>query len=412
MLSIVMAYLSHETWHAEGILVVGDLPLTFEARGATAHFGNRALKLARLKMGWTGPVKSLEVLIPGAGGGVGRLVVPFDKLAEYNQLDARDTALLQEIAKAAALKAPEPMQLRRIRIEVDEKHGLTDAIRAEAAQEIKADKMDRFQVRLSFIAQLTRECGVRLGDRFMASANTERLIELIHEKQLADARIDVNELTRRVVEITGQAVNISPDEIEQRLEQLAELLTPFGKAGQPYASRKDGFLSRARHELAKLLRDLAAARSTIRPEAVEAVDKALPNVKQALDFVDGKLAAVDAQLKDLSRALMEWQTTVMLVHESRRCVAGGLDGWRQMAEAFDEGATMVRQIGDSEPIERNIAWIEQNIPVIPLREIDPEAGLMSMDDGAMAMNQQVKEIHGWKTGELDRVMAQRLGVKR
>lgn len=391
--------------------MIGDLPLTFEARGAMAHFANRALKLARLRMGWTGPTRSIEVLLPSAGGGPGRLVVPLTKLAAFNQLDARDTALLEAVAKASTTKAPEPMQMRRLRIEVDEVHGLTDAHKEEAANEIKSDKMDRFQVRLSLIAQLTRECGVRLGDRFMAAANTDRLIELIHEKQLAEARIDVDELMRRVMEITGTAIHVSPSEIERRLEQLAELMTPFGKAGLPYARRKDGFLTRQRHQLAKLVNGLVAARSEIRPEAVEAVDKALPNVKQALGFVDDRLAATDALLADLSRALMEWQTTVMQVHESRRCVAGGLDGWSQMAEAFDEGETMARKISDTEPLEKNILWIEENMPILPLREVDPDAGLMSMDDGSLAINQQVKEIHGWKDGELDKVMAQRLGVK-
>ena len=51
------------------------------------------------------------------------------------------------------------------------------------------------------------------------------------------------------------------------------------------------------------------------------------------------------------------------------------------------------------------------MPILPLREVDPTAGLMSTDDSALAMNQQVKEIHGWKDGELDKVMAQRMGVK-
>lgn len=391
--------------------MIGDLPLTFEARGAIAHFGNRALKLARLKIGWTGPTKSVEVSIPSAGGAAGRLVIPLAKLAEFTPFDARDSALLEAIVKAVALKTPEPMQLRRVRIEVDEKHGLTDAIRAEAASEVKSDKADRFQVRLSFIAQLTRECGVRLSDRFIASANTERLIDLIHETQLAEARIDVNDLIRRVVEITSKAVNISPAEIQRRLEQLADLLTPFGKVGLPYTHRQDGFLIRERNQLAKLLGDLTAARSEIRTEAVEAVDKALPNVKQALAFVDERLLGVDTQLKDLSRALMEWQITVIQVHECRRSVAGGLDGWRQMAEAFVEGETMARKIDNPEPIERNIIWIEQNMPILPLREVNPTAGLMSTDDSALAMNRQVKEIHGWKDGELDKVMANRLGVK-
>lgn len=391
--------------------MIGDLPVTFEARGTIAHFGNRALKLARLRSGWTGPTKAIEVLVPSAGGARGRLVVPLAKLAEFSQLDERDTVLLGEINKAVALKTPEPMQLRRVRIEVDEKHGTTEAIRAEAASEAKADKTDRFQVRLSLIAQLTRECGVRLGDRFMASANTERLIDLIHDTRQIDARIDVDELTRRVVEITGNAVNIAPAEIQRRLEQLADLLTPFGKVGLPFARKPDGFLIRARHQLVGLIDGLVAARPKIRSEAVESIDKALPNVKLTLAYVDEKFAAVETQLTDLSRALMEWQTTVMQVHESRRSVAGGLDGWQQMAEAYAEGETVARKTDSLEPLERNIIWIEQNMPLLPQREVDPNSVLVSMVDGAMAMAQQVKEIHGWKDGELDEEMAQRLGMK-
>ncbi|MBM3571966.1 MAG: hypothetical protein FJX52_06320 [Alphaproteobacteria bacterium] len=144
--------------------MIGDLPLTFEARSAIAHFDKRALKLARLRTGKSGQPKDLEVVVPGAGGSKGQLVVPLDKLPEFSQLDARDMALHGAIKDAVATKPAEPFLMRKIRIDVDSRHALTDEARAAAQPEAKADEIDRFQVRISFIALLTRECGICLGD--------------------------------------------------------------------------------------------------------------------------------------------------------------------------------------------------------------------------------------------------------
>ena len=90
--------------------------------------------------------------------------------------------------------------------------------------EIETDKAERFRIRLALIAQLTRDCGTRMGDHFMTSASTERLLEFVQKKEIGGIRIDVEELTKRVIHLTGQATGVAPADVGKRLEQLADLV--------------------------------------------------------------------------------------------------------------------------------------------------------------------------------------------
>jgi hypothetical protein len=392
-------------------MAVGDVPLTFEARGVIAQFGNRALKLARLRPGRSGRPKDLEAVVPNASGSRGLLVLPFAKLTEFTQLDARDAALYYEIKSATVMAAPDPFLLRSLRLRVDQKQGATEAVKAEAEREIEMDKTDRFQVRLGLIAQMTRECGTRMGDRFMASASTEKLLGFVQKKEVGGVRIDVDELTKRVIVLTAQAAGATPAEIEARLEQLADLAMPFGMPGVAVARKADGFLIRQRHKLAALVKAMKAARREVRSEAVDAVDKAVPKVAQALGFVDERLATVDTLIADMTRALKEWDTTLARLQQARRGVAWGLDGWQLMVETWDEAKVMVRKFESPEPLERNVVWIEQNMPILPRHEWDPHAALIAVDDGVVSTAQPVKMLHGWRDGVMDEELAKRLDKK-
>lgn len=212
----------------------------------------------------------------------------------------------------------------------------------------------------------------------MASANTERLIELINEKGLAGVRIDVDELTRRVIEITGDAIKVPPAEIKRRLDQIAEMAILFGTVGRAVDRKASGFLVRSQRELADLAMGLNETRARV--ETIEAIDKAMPKVAEALAYVDTRLTEIDEMFKDLGRALMEWQMSLMQLIQIRRNVAGGLDGWSQMAEAWNGGKIMAAKANSPDPLERNVIWIAQNLPYIPPCKINSDADNLDLDD--------------------------------
>lgn len=393
-------------------MTAGESPQTFEARGVIAQYGNRTLKLARLRPAKSGRPKDMEAVVPNSdSGGRGYLVMPFAKVPEFTQLDARDSALQYEIKAATSLNAPDPFVLRRLRLNVDMKRGLTDAAKAAAERDIEIDKTERFRIRLGLVAQMTRDCGTRMGDRFMASASTERLLEFVQKKEIGGIRIDVDELTKRVVHLTGQAIGAPPAEVEKRLDRLTDLSAPFGTPGVPTERKTDGFLIRQRHDLASLLAGVKDARKDIRAQAMGAVDKAEPRIAQALSFVDERLAAVDGLFIDLTRALKDWEMTLSRLQQARRGVAWALDGWDQMNEAWEESKVMARKFESPEPLERNIVWIEQNMPILPRHEWDPNAALAIADEGPIATAQPVKMMHGWRDGAMDEELARRLAKK-
>jgi hypothetical protein len=393
-------------------MAAGESPQTFEARGAIAQYCNRALKLVRLRPAKSGRPKDMEAVVPNSdSGGRGYLILPFAKVPEFTQLDARDSAMQYEIKAASALNTPDPFVLRSLRLKVDQKHGATDAIKAAAEREIETDKTEKFRIRLALIAQLTRDCGTRMGDRFMASASTERLLEFVQKKEIGGIRIDVDELTKRVVHLTGQAIGAQPVDVEKRLEKLIDLAAPFGTPGVPTDRKTDGFLIRQRHSLARLVASLKEARQEVRAAAMGAIDKAEPRVVQTLGFVDERLNAVDGLFADLTRALKDWDMTLSRLQQARRSVAWGLDGWDQMVEAWDESKVMARKFESPEPLERNIAWIEQNMPILPRYEWDPNAALAIAEDSPIATAQPVKMMHGWRDGAMDEELARRLAKK-
>lgn len=393
-------------------MAIGESPLTFEARGVIAQYGNRALRLARLRPAKSGRPKDMEAVVPNSdSGGRGYLVLPFAKVPEFTQLDARDSALQYEIKTASTLNTPDPFVLRTLRLQVDRKRGATDAIKAAAERDIETDKAERFRIRLGLIAQLTRDCGTRMGDRFMASASTERLLEFVQAKEVGGARIDVDELTKRVIHLTGQATGVAPTDLEKRLERLADLAAPFGTPGVPAERKTDGFLIRQRHGLARLVAALKGARQEVRAPAVATIDKAEPRIVQVLGFIDERLSAVDGMFADLTRTLKDWDMALPRLHQARRSVGWGLDGWDQMLEAWDEAKVMARKFESPEPIERNIAWIEQNMPILPRYEWDPNAALMITDDGPVATAQPIKMMHGWRDGVMDEELARRMTKK-
>jgi len=388
-----------------------NLPTTFEVRGAAAHFGNRSIKLARLRPGKSGRPKDMETVIPNASGARGQLIVPFAKLLDFTQLDARDTALYGEIKGASVLGAPDPIKLRALRLKIDQSHGATEAIKEATRRECESDATDRFQMRLSLIARMTRETGTRMGDRFMASASAEKLIELVQTKQLGGVRIDVDELTKRVFFLTGQAVELAPAELERRLELLVDLVVPFGTLGLAAVRKSGGYLIRQRHRLAALVEGVKEARSQVREIAVDQVDRTVPRLAQALAFVDARIDTIDSFLPDLGRALKEWEATRTRIQEVCRAVSWGLDGWDIMADTWEEAKSMARKFESPEPLEQNLTWIAHNMPILPRHEVDPNAVLIDLDEGAIAVAQPVKMMHGWRDGQLDEELARRTGKK-
>jgi hypothetical protein len=72
---------------------------------------------------------------------------------------------------------------------------------------------------------------------------------------------------------------------------------------------------------------------------------------------------------------------------------------------------MARKFESPEPLERNIAWIEQNMPILPRYEWDPNAALAIAEDSPIATAQPVKMMHGWRDGAMDEELARRLAKK-
>src|SRR3546814_11379542 len=71
----------------------------------------------------------------------------------------------------------DPINIRALCLQADAELSGDPQLRAAAQRTVQRDEQDRAMIRLSCIAQLTRDCGIAKGDARMVRPNTRTLME-------------------------------------------------------------------------------------------------------------------------------------------------------------------------------------------------------------------------------------------
>ena len=393
----------------------GDLPTSFERRGSVVGFNHDLLRNARLRItddyDW-------EAVIPNYQAQQAQLVMDWDHLPSFASLDDRDRSLYQEI-NALDEDADEdvlidPFVLRATRTKIDKELGETAEIRRRARREEQLDRQDRMQVYLSFLAQLTRDCGMANGDAFMANANTELLMKVTNGEIEEELGIDKGEFTDKVLAFAAEKTGIDSKTINARLEFMSDKMAALGAINTSLSGRSaktTGFLSRSRRRLETFRTEIQTYKRECREEMIDPVTMIAFAAKQYMNYVDLRTSAIEQKFSYFMNVIEDFENSLALVRQSRRDVSFALDGWGELIDVWDEtGAS-----AENDRIEEGVRYILEHLPLMPQDELDhadEDSRIWNGYDGARTA--MVRMMTRWGDGQVDEELQRRIedGKKR
>ena len=374
-----------------------DKPQTFERRGTTVTFHHRDLAHARVREYFHGEERQLEAVIPNySGTRRGELVVmPWDQVGSLASLNPRDVAVIEAVGRTRTTRDLDPIPMRELCLKCDADHGLEPWIQEEAAATVAQDEKDKAMVRLSFIAELTRECGIARGDPLMMRANTKTLMDLMGHDS-GRAKIDLDLLIERVMVFAAERTNSSVSDVKEYLDPLVGMLTPFGNVTAPGEEKDNGYLYLQHTELISFRQEVDGYMPEVREELESQVHRILAAADECIEFVNGRLGILNGMLGQLADMFDKNLGVIDKLEAIRRDVGYGLDGWADMIKVWRDAYRGREAIGGELAMERAINRIAGYAPRIPVRELDPEHSILTR--GAKyetARVKMVQQMHNW-----------------
>ena len=389
-------------------------PQVFEKRGTAVPFHARNFQFARVREYWHGEQRQLEAVIPGFSGTRRDelTVVTWEDLSQLAPIEARDTALHGWIAETRNIRDLDPINIRELGLKADVQFGLSEEVREKALDTIARDKNDVSMVRLSCIAELTRECGIANGDQFMTRTDTQTLMTLMSGDN-SRTQLDLDLLIERVMIFAAERSNCTVTEAKSYLDPLVGMLTPFGNVTAKGEEKDNGYLYKQHVALLNFRSQLEDSKSIIGPDKHMLIDDVLAAADECIRYVNDRLKLLNAMLGTLADMFDESKGIIGRLDRLRRDIGYGLDGWGAIIEAWDSAYAAKGAIGGDAAIERVINRVAGAAPRIPDRELDPNFKLVEEGNRyETARAKNVKETHGWTNGKLDEELQARIDKGR
>lgn len=318
----------------------------------------------------------------------------------------RDRALYDRIDDFDDDEHPDPFAIREAVIRVDSEDESDETARDEALQETERDRRDRLRVYMSFLAQLTRDCGIHQGDRFMANADTDMLIALTNNPNtVATTGVDPKALTDRVLGFASDQLKIPPKLVNAHLEEFTRYLAPFGCINVEGEKKIDGFLTRTRNRITEMDRSIARQAKTMRSESENMATMVRFAIKDFLDYANERLDHIEQVFSHLYSIFRDYERTKALALRIRRDVSYALDGWNQLCAVWERAVATK----DQQQIDEAIQYILAVLPLMPEEEVKPGGERSRVWHGfETARVQMVRVLVGWGDNEVDTELAQRI----
>src|SRR3546814_15718445 len=126
----------------------------------------------------------------------------------------------------------DPINIRALCLQADAELSGDPQLRAAAQRTVQRDEQDRAMIRLSCIAQLTRECGIAKGDALMVRTNTRTLMDLMGSES-GRSRIDLDLLIESVMIFAAERRRTTVMDAKRYLDPQLGLHTPLGPDTTP-----------------------------------------------------------------------------------------------------------------------------------------------------------------------------------
>ena len=380
-----------------------NLPQTFERRGTTVSFHNRDLAHARVREHFHGDERRLEAVIPNySGTRRGELVVvPWEKITTLGSFNPRDEAIIERILATKSVRDLDPIRIREMILRCDADYGIDETTQSEAQRIIDRDEEDKSMVRLSIIAELTREAGIARGDALMMRTNTKTLMDLMgHET--GRSQIDLDLLIERVMVFAAERSKISVTEAKTYLDPLVGMLTPFGNVTAQGEEKDNGFLYLQHTDLLLFRQEIEGYLPDVREELAHQVSLIIQAADECIGYVNERLALLNTLLGQLADVFDKNVNLIDTLEGLRRDIGYGLDGWADMIKHWREAYRGRDAIGGDRAMERAINRIAGYAPRIPVRELNPDHSILSKSSKfETAKHKMVHMMHNWEDDRPD-----------
>lgn len=387
-----------------------NLPTTFERCGTAVPLAHPGYMHARVREYEFGKERILEAVLPNHSGvRRGELtVIPWRDLKDRATFTERDLHIMQDIMRLRGKQPVNPIYVRLLCQRADAIHNPDEDTRRLARDQAENDRVDRETVRMSCLAQLTRECGISRGDAFMAKANTRTLLDLINEAQ-ESAGFDVRMLIERVMHFAAERSGSSIEDVRDWMDPLVGLIAPFGSVPAAGEERLDGFLFTQHRNLLNFRKSLHEHGATASGEAARSIQLILEICDQTITYVNSRLVRLDALLGSFADMFDAIDGTLERLQKLLRDVSFALDGWNELINIWQEAVGGIGMIGGEQALFRAVDHILLYLPVIPAQEIrgGKPAGVMERERTRLSL---VRSMHSWSTNEMDEELQGRVTV--
>jgi hypothetical protein len=389
-----------------------NLPTTFERRGTTVPLAHPDFLHTRVREYEFGKDRVLEAVMPNYSGvRRGELtVIQWSDLKDRAAFGERDLHIMQDIMRLRGKQPIDPIYIRLLIQRADAIHNPDEDGRRLAREQAERDRIDRESVRMSSLAQLTRECGISRGDAFMAKANTTTLLDLINDAQESEG-FDVRMLIERVMQFAAERSGASVEDVRDWMDPLVGLIAPFGSVPAAGEERLDGFLFTQHRALLGFRKSLHEHGATAGGEAARTIELILEVCDQTITYVNSRLVRLDSLLGRFADMFEEIDGSITRLKKLLRDVSFALEGWKELIDIWEEAIGGIGMIGGEQAMLRAVDHILLYLPVIPEQEIrgaNP-GDMMERERNRLTL---VRSMHSWGTNEMDEDLQNRVEAGR
>jgi len=348
-----------------------------------------------------GDNRILEAVMPNYSGTRRgeNTIVPWTELKRRVPFSERDLHIIEDILRTEGKWAVDPIYVRVLCQRADTIYSPEEEDRRVARVLAEQDRVDRETVRMSCLAQLTRECGIARGDAFMAKANTKTLLDLISDAQDGEG-FDITMLIERVMIFAAERSNSSIEDVRDWMDPLVGMIAPFGSVPAAGEERLDGFLFRQHQELLEFRKSLHEQSASTTGELLQSVQMILEVCDQTIAYVNARLVKLDEILGKFADMFDGAEESVNRLKRFRRDVSYGLDGWHELIEIWNEALEGIAMVGGEEALVRAVDHVLIHLPVIPEPEIRGKSSEVSMKQERKRLS-LVRSLHSWTSNEVD-----------
>jgi|GEM_PF-5542691 len=351
-----------------------SLPSTFENRGILVAFRHRMLQNIRLRVPEREDfrLREVEAVIQNYAGTGNKhlLIMPWLHVPTLAQIGKRDKALYDAVCAYTPLTAMDPLVLRELTNEIDRHDDEQPVAQAQAKAEYEATKVDRFRTYLGFLAQLTREVGVAMGDPLLAQIDSAVLLNILQVKVGAADGIDGTALTARIFNYLSRHIGTGIADITRRMETMAGMVAPFGAMHVDKGGKQDGYLMRQFHRLRAFRDEVSVHERSTSEEVANSCLLIIFAARQYIDYIEARQKEIDEKFKRLDVLIRDFDESEAFIRRIRRSVAFALDGWGQLIDVWDQA--WPNRADDSKKIEidRAVFYILQYLPLMPVSAVE------------------------------------------